>query len=187
MKILKRALQGDLLKFADPEFRKIDQIVAMNGQRLQSLNCQVRTASDQRQLLGQIMAQPLPASSSIQLPFYTDFGPHIFVGEAVFINRDCLFVDLGGIYLADGVLIGPRTTILTVNHSESKITRRDIQCRPVHIAENAWIGANVTILPGVTIHENAIVGAGSVVTKDIPADSVVVGTPAKVIRKIAES
>lgn len=95
-----------------------------------------------------------------------------------------MFVDLGGIYLADGTLIGPGAMLITVNHVEDPAHRRDVYAKPVHIEKNAWIGAKAMILSGVTVGENAIVGAGSIVTKDVPANMVVVGSPARVLRRV---
>lgn len=91
-------------------------------------------------------------------------------------------MDLGGVTIDDDVLIGPRVTLISVNHVENPRQRRNLITKSVHIKRHAWLGANVTVLPGVTIGENAIVGAGSVVTKNVPDNTVVVGNPAKKLR-----
>lgn len=93
-------------------------------------------------------------------------------------------VDLGGIFIEDHVLIGPMSRIITVNHLVDPSQRRGLEVQAVRIKKNAWIGANVTVLPGVTIGENSIVAADSTVTKDVPANVIVAGTPAKVIKLI---
>lgn len=90
--------------------------------------------------------------------------------------------DMGGVVIEDDVSIAANTQILTNNHDEQQ--HRILLCKPVVIKKNAWIGAGVTILPGVTIGENAIVGAASVVTKDVPANTIVVGNPARVMREV---
>ena len=95
-----------------------------------------------------------------------------------------MFTDLGGITLEDHVLIGPRANLLTVNHPQDPKQRRSLIVKPITIKRNAWIGAAATILPGVTVGENAIVGANALVTKDVPANTVVGGNPAKVIKEI---
>ena len=95
-----------------------------------------------------------------------------------------MFTDLGGITLEDNVLIAPRVNILTVNHPESPAERRGVILAPVTVKKNAWIGAGATILPGVTVGENAIVAAGAVVSKDVPANTIVGGIPAKVLKTI---
>lgn len=91
-----------------------------------------------------------------------------------------MMVDLGGITIEDDVLIGPGVYLISVNHHH----RKELELKPVLIKKNAWIGAKATILPGVTVGENAVVAAGAVVTKDVPANTVVAGMPAKVIKKI---
>lgn len=117
-------------------------------------------------------------------PFYTDCGKNISIGKNVFINSGCKFQDQGGITIEDGVLIGHNVTLLTLNHEEDPACRQNLHAAPITIGRNAWLGANVTVLPGVSIGEGSIVGAGAVVTKDVPANAVVVGVPAKVIKTI---
>ena len=116
------------------------------------------------------------------LPFYTDFGKHIKFGKNIFINIGVMFTDLGGITIEDKVLIGPGAKLLSVNHSIDPEKRRGIIASPILIKENAWIGANATILPGVTVGKNSIVAAGAVVTEDVPDNVIVGGVPAKIIK-----
>ena len=106
------------------------------------------------------------------------------MGQGVFINTGCTMQDQGGIFIGDGALLGHHCTIATLNHEPDPARRRDLIPRPVHIGKNVWIGANVTILPGVTIGDNAVIAAGAVVARDVPADTVAAGVPAKVIRRI---
>ena len=108
------------------------------------------------------------------------------VGKGVFINSGCKFQDQGGIYIGDGALIGHNTVLATLNHGLLPEERHDLIPKPINIGKNVWIGSNSTILPGVTIGDNAVIGAGSVVTKDIPENMMAVGSPAKVIRSIFE-
>ncbi len=117
-------------------------------------------------------------------PFYTDCGKNIKTGKNVFINACCRFQDQGGITIGDNVLIGHNTTIATLNHDLNPEHRANLTPAPVKIGNSVWIGADCTILPGVTIHDGAVIGAGSVVTKDIPKNSIAVGNPAKVIKSI---
>ncbi|WP_306106435.1 acyltransferase, partial [Klebsiella michiganensis] len=107
-------------------------------------------------------------------------------GKNIFINRAAMFVDLGGIIIEDNVLIGPRVNLLSVNHPELPMKRRGVLLAPITIKKFAWLGAGVTVLPGITIGENAIVAANATVTKDVPANAIVAGTPAKIIRWIQE-
>lgn len=131
-----------------------------------------------------ITGQDIDESVVISLPFYTDFGCHISFGKDIFINQNVTFVDLGGITIEDKVLIGPGCRLVTVNHIEDPAKRRGLMIQPVTLKENAWLGANVTVLPGVTIGRNSIVAADSTVTKDVPDNVIVAGTPAKVMREV---
>lgn len=118
----------------------------------------------------------------ILTPFQLDFGNQTKLGKGVFINHSFIGSAAGGIQIDDDVQIAPGVTILTVNHDFYE--RNVCICKPVHIEKGAWIGAKATILPGVTIGENAIVGAGSVVTKNVAPNTVVAGNPAKVIKTL---
>ena len=125
----------------------------------------------------------------IELPFYANWGgAHVHLGNNVYANFNLTLVDDGHIYIGDYVMIGPNVTIATPNHPIlPELRLKALQYnKDVHIEENVWIGANVTILPGVTIGKNSVIGAGSVVVKDIPSNTVAVGNPCKVIRKISE-
>ena len=117
-------------------------------------------------------------------PFYTDCGKNIKIGKNVFINACCRFQDQGGIEIGDGSLIGHNTTIATLNHDFNPDKRANLHPSPVKIGKNVWIGSDSTILPGVEIGDGAIIGAGSVVTKNVPANSIAVGSPARVIKQI---
>ena len=115
-------------------------------------------------------------------PLYINYGKHINIGKNVFINFDCTFLALGGITIEDDVLIGPKVSLITENHPIKPKERKGLIGKPIFIKKNAWIGANATILPGVTIGENAIVAAGAVVSKDVPENTIVGGVPAKFIK-----
>jgi acetyltransferase-like isoleucine patch superfamily enzyme len=117
-------------------------------------------------------------------PFNTDCGKNIHIGENVFINSGCKMQDQGGIYIGDDVLIGHNACLLTINHDFDPDSRADMHPAPIHIENKAWLGSNVTVLPGVTIGEGAIVAAGAVVTKDVEAGTIVGGVPAKFIKNV---
>ena len=116
-------------------------------------------------------------------PFYTDFGRNIRVGRNVFINHACEFMDRGGITIEDDVLIGPKVNLI-ISHPLDPTTRRSTYCAPIVIKKGAWLGAAVSVMPGVTIGENAVVAANAVVTRDVPDNAVVGGAPARVIKHI---
>lgn len=121
---------------------------------------------------------------TIFTPIYINYGKHINMGKNVFINFDCTFLALGGITIEDDVLIGPKVSLITENHPLNPHQRKGLTAKPIHIKKNAWIGANATILPGVTIGKNAVVAAGAVVSKNVPDNTIVGGIPAKMIKTI---
>lgn len=176
-------IDAGLVSWTSETATGVDAIVARVGQHLTTFN-QSPSADDQNRSLAAILGYQLPKSSHVNPPFQTDFGRHTFIGQNVFINRDVMLVDLGGVFIEDNALIGPRAMIISVNHREKPAHRRDLILKSVHIKKGAWIGAGAKVLPGVTVGENAIVGAGAIVTHDVPANMVVAGAPAKVIRPI---
>lgn len=122
----------------------------------------------------------------VEQPFYFCHGTNIEIGEECYLNFGCSFIDDTKIIIGNKVAFGPSVTIATVGHPIHPEYRRLMYGNPVTIEDNCWIGANVTICPGVTIGKNSVIGAGSVVTKNIPANSVAVGNPCSVIREINE-
>ncbi len=137
-----------------------------------------------RELLAQLIGKPVHESVTVFPPFYADFGKNITLGERIFINSGCKFQDQGGVVIGDHCLIGHNTVLATLNHDLDPGKRADMHPASITIGRNVWIGANVTVLPGVTIGDDAVVAAASVVTKDVPARSVVVGSPARVVRTV---
>ena len=116
--------------------------------------------------------------------FHCDCGQNIRVGDNFLANYNVTILDRAAVEIGSNVLIAPGSVLTTVNHSLSPQRRLDNQCRalPIRIADNVWIGANCTILPGVRIGENAVIAAGAVVTKDVPPNAIVAGVPAKLLR-----
>lgn len=137
-------------------------------------------------LFSRIIGKPVDASFRMFPPFYTECGKNIFIGKNVFINCGCHFQDQGGIYIGDDVLIGSYVVLATINHGQAPKDRGNNYPAPIHIGNKVWIGSHATILPGVTIGENAVIAAGAVVTKDVPANAIVGGVPAKIIKTIEE-
>jgi len=121
---------------------------------------------------------------SVFTPVYINYGKNLNIGKNVFINFDCTFLTLGGITIEDDVLIGPKVSLITENHPLEPQHRKGLTGKSIVIRKNAWIGASATILPGVTIGENAVVAAGAVVSKDVPDHVVVRGVPAKILKTI---
>lgn len=137
-----------------------------------------------RELLAQLTGRQVDESVTLFPPVTADFGKNITLGERVFINSGCRFQDQGGVTIGDDSLIGHNTVLATLDHGIHPDHRGDMDPAPIVIGRNVWIGANVTILKGVTVGDNAIVAAASVVTKDVPADAIVVGSPARVVRSV---
>ena len=122
----------------------------------------------------------------IEPPLYFCYGKHISIGKGTYINVNCNFIDDGPITIGEGCLFGPAVTIATVGHPINPNYRAYMYADGVTIGNNVWVGGGVTICPGVTIGENSVIGAGSVVVHDIPANSIAVGNPARVLRQINE-
>lgn len=137
-----------------------------------------------RDLLHQITASEIDESVAVFTPLYINYGKNTKIGKNVFINFDCVFLDLGGITIEDNVLIAPKVSLLSEGHPVNPNERQSLVPGPIHIKKNAWIGAGATILPGVTIGENAVVASGAVVSKDVNANTVVGGIPARHIKNI---
>lgn len=181
--IFERLRGGELIRLDDPEYSKINEVVIRTIALNNRLN-QVGEINEVRGILGEIIGTEVHETTTIFPPFYTNFGRFTHLGKHVFINHACSFLDMGGITLEDHVLIGPRVNLVTENHPLNPEDRRALITKPIVIKRNAWIGAGATILPGVTIGENAVVAAGSVVSKDVAANTVVGGVPAKFIKYI---
>lgn len=181
--IFERLRSGELVELTDPEFFKINELVARTLALTPALNSATSIEAVRKQL-AEITGTPIDDTTVIFAPFYTNLGRFIKIGKHVFINHACSFLDMGGITLEDHVLIGPRVNLVTENHPLEPGSRRGMLCKPILIKRNAWIGAGATILPGVTVGENAVVAAGAVVSKNVADNTVVGGIPAKVLKHI---
>lgn len=145
-------------------------------------------ADEVRVLFSELTGKALDSSVVLIPPFYTTGGEEIHVGRNVFINQNCTFYDLGGIHIADDVMIGPNVSIITSGHPLEPSQRRSVTIgKRIVIERNVWIAAGATIIGGVTVGENSVVAAGSVVTRDVPPHSLVGGNPARFIRRIDDS
>ena len=138
------------------------------------------------ELMSELTGTQVDKSFSLFPPFYTDCGKNLHIGKNVFINSGCRFQDQGGITIGDGSLIGHNAVFATLNHDQNPSRRGNLHPAPIKLGRNVWIGANATICPGVTIGDGAIVAAGAVVTKNVEANTVVAGIPAKKIKEIIE-
>jgi len=142
-------------------------------------------ADEIRTLFSELIGKTVDDSFLLLPPFYTAGGREITIGRNVFVNQNCTFYDLDGLEIADDVMIGPNVSIITTGHPLDPSTRRAVTIgKPIVIERNVWIAAGATIIGGVTVGENSVVAAGSVVTKDVPPNTLVGGNPAQVIRSI---
>lgn len=139
---------------------------------------------DYREVIEQLIPG-IPVSSTVCPPFHCDHGTGIVIGENVFINYNCTMLDSAYIHIGNNVLIGPNCQFYTPQHPFDFLERRQPQetAYPITIGDDTWIGGGVIVLPGVNIGERCIIGAGAVVTKDIPNDSIAMGNPARVKAK----
>jgi acetyltransferase-like isoleucine patch superfamily enzyme len=189
--IFERLRNGETISPNHPEaFKLRDASFATKG-----LLVQLNNSSDPieiRGLLSQITGSAIDESVAVFTPLYINYGKNTInygknteIGKNVFINFDCVFLDLGGITIEDNVLIAPKVSLLSEEHPVSPNERGSLVPGHIHIKKNAWIGAGATILPGVTVGENVVVAAGAVVSKDVPANTIVGGIPAKHIKSIS--
>ncbi|HIU39081.1 MAG TPA: sugar O-acetyltransferase [Candidatus Limisoma intestinavium] len=148
------------------------------------INNSYHSQEELRALFSKLFGKPVDSTFRVFPPFYTDFGKNITIGRNVFINACCHFQDHGGVTLGDGCLIGHNVVFATLNHDLNPHRRAFMMPAPIVLGKNVWIGSNSTILQGVTIGDGAVVAAGAVVTKDVPANAVVGGVPAKYLRSV---
>lgn len=180
--IFERLRNGETVSPTDPEAHKMREASFETKKLLTQMN-NATDPDEIRKLLGRITDSKIDISTTLFTPLYINYGKHTKIGENVFINFNCVFLDLGGIVIEDNVLIAPNVNLLSEGHPIEPENRHSLVPKEIHIKRNAWIGAGATILQGVTIGENSVVAAGAVVSADVPDNTVVGGIPAKVIRQ----
>ena len=168
-----------------PEFREeYDSAILECGLKVQRYNCTAMTSvKEMRDAFSDISGKGIPEDSVVIFPFRCDLGFNISIGRDVLVNYNCTFLDTAKISIGDHTKIGPDCHLVTAVHPKDHMERRThiVRGAPITIGEDCWLGANVTVLPGVRIGDRCIIGAGSVVTKDVPDDSVWAGNPARPI------
>ncbi|RIV41860.1 sugar O-acetyltransferase [Flagellimonas pelagia] len=184
--IFQRLLNGETVPFNDPDYFKIREASLDTRKLVSQLNRTIDPV-EIRYILGQITGTKIDDTVGVFTPIFINHGKNLKLGKNVFINFDCTFLDLGGITIEDQVLIGPKVSVLSEGHPIDPAKRQSLSTAPILIKKNAWIGANSTILKGVTIGENSIVAAGSLVNKDVPDNVIVGGVPAKILKNIDKS
>ena len=179
-----RMAEGGRVAAGSPVHEKMHALAAEARRVTAKLNRGFRSQKSVRKLFFKLTGGEEDETFCLFPPFYTDCGKNIRVGKDVFINAGCCFQDQGGVEIGDGCLIGQQVVIATLNHAFEPGRRKDMTPARVKLGKRVWVGAHATILPGVTIGDNAVVAAGAVVTRDVPANVVVAGVPAKMIKTI---
>lgn len=178
-------LAGELYKASGIHAENGDKVGKRLAQEINQMDVRNRDGiiDLERQLFGKT-----PEHFYVTPPVYVDYGRHIEIGNHFFANMNCIFLDVNKIIIGDHVMFGPAVSLYTAGHPiDFEVRIEDLEFGlPIVIEDNVWVGGSATILGGVTIGKNAIVGAGAVVTKDVPANSIVAGNPAKVIRMITD-
>ena len=178
-----KMLSGQIYNACDPDLvRELNEVKVL----CQRYNNLLPTDFESRKQLIRELLGHSDDDTFINQPFYCDYGKHILVGKRFFANFCLTILDEALVTFGDDCFVGPNVSIYTACHSTDPVERnsRKEWAKPVSIGNNVWLGGNVTILPGVTIGDNCTIGAGSVVTRDIPSDSVAAGNPARVIKKL---
>lgn len=184
MNVFEKLKSGIAVDMHSEEYRPCVEELHRTYKALHRLNSAEPLSQEQTDALNDLFAGESPAGLGLFTPVQIDFPKQMTFGNHVFINHSFTAMSIGGIDIGNNVQIGPHVTIVTDNHDFDD--RYVLKCRKVTIENNVWIGAEAKIMPGVTIGENAVVAGGAVVTKDVPANAIVGGNPAKVIKYIHE-
>lgn len=186
MTIQEKQHNGEIYQPMDEEITR-QQMIYLDNLRLYNEIPHVQM--DRREAMLRQMFAEVGEGCYIESPFYANFGGHhVHLGNNVYTNFNLTLVDDTHIYIGDCTMIGPNVTIATAGHPiEPGLRSRGLQYNmPVHIGKNCWLGAGVIVMPGVTIGDNTVIGAGSIVTRDIPSNVVAVGNPCRVMRPVGE-
>lgn len=182
MNIFTKIANGEAVDMRSPEYRPVIEELNRADDALYDVNHTRPRTPEHQAALDKLFDGQYPTSLGIFSPFQIDFPLQMKFGKNVFINHSFTAMSIAGIEIGDNTQIGPHVSIVTDNHD---LTHRTIlKCHPVKIGRNVWIGANALILPGVHVGDNSVIAGGAVVTKDVPANVVVAGTPAKIIKQL---
>ena len=182
--IFAKDLSGEMVSPNEPGYDELITDIFATMKTATEMNTGYHTPGVVHEYMGRIWGKELDASTTILPPLYIDYGKPVTIGKGCFIQQCCTFFGRGGITIGNEVFIGPKVNLITINHDVNPENRSATYGRPIVIEDKVWIGINSTILPGVKVGYGAIVGAGSVVTKDVPAMTIVAGNPVRIIKKI---
>lgn len=177
-----RMLAGDPYRADDPE------LVAEHGRAVrltEEYNATLADDPGRRRILGELLGS-FGSDSVVRTPFRCDYGSNLHIGARTFVNFGLIALDAAAITIGDDVQLGPNVQLLTPTHPVDPDDRRDRweAAEPIVIGDNVWLGGGVIVLPGVTIGADTVIGAGAVVTSDLPAGVVAVGNPARIVREV---
>lgn len=181
--IFNRLKNRECVSFSDKEYHLIPEACKETRKLISKLNLAEEDA-EITEILSEITGSAVHETVRIFTPFYINYGKNTSFGKNIFINFRCTFLDLGGIEIGDNVMLAPGVKLLSEGHPVEPKNRQYLTTGKITIKKNVWIGANATVLPGVTIGENSVVASGAVVSKDVPANVVVGGIPAKILKNI---
>lgn len=181
--IIRRLRNGETISRDDLDFHVLLERYRFARNIIPRLNACTDDES-RNAVFKELLGYELDPSVIINPPFFTDWGMFITIGRNTFINSNCTLLDQGGIDIGENVMFGPGVSVISSGHPPEPEKRGNAMNRKVTIGDNVWVGANATILPGVTVGCNSVIGACAVVTKDVPPNTVVVGNPARVLKKL---
>ena len=184
MDIFEKLKNGEAVDMHSPEYRPVVEELHRTYKALHHLNSAEPLSEQQSDALNELFDGNVPEGLGLFTPVQIDFPKQMTFGNHVFINHSFTAMSIGGITIGNNVQIGPHVTIVTDNHD--LYDRYVLRCRSVVLEDNVWVGAGASIMPGVRVGKNAVIAGGAVVTKDVPANTIVGGSPAKVIREIPE-
>ena len=182
--IFEKDLSGEMVSPNDPGYDELIGDIFTTIRKATEMNTGYRTPEEVHGFMTEILGKRLPQSTTVLPPFYIDYGKPVSIGEDCFIQQCCTFFGRCGITIGNGVFIGPKVNLITINHDTDPENRSATYGKPIVIEDKVWIGINSTVLPGVRIGYGSIIGANSVVTKAVPPMTIVAGNPARVIKKI---
>lgn len=182
--IFAKDLNGEMVSPNDAGYEELIADIFTTMKTATEMNTGYRTPEEVHEFMGRILGKPLDGSTTVLPPLYIDYGKPVTIGKGCFIQQCCTFFGRGGITIGNDVFIGPKVNLITINHDVNPNNRSATYGKRIVIEDKVWIGINATILPGVKIGYGAIIGAGSVVTKDVEPMTIVAGNPARFIKKI---
>lgn len=182
--IFDRDLRGEMVSPDDPGYELLITDIFDTMKIATEMNTGYRTPEEVHEFMERILDKPLDETTTVLPPLYIDYGKPVTIGKRCFIQQCCTFFGRGGIEIGDDVFIGPKCNLITINHDVNPDNRSATFGKPIRIEDKVWLGINATVLPGVTLGYGCIVGANSVVTKDVPPMTIVAGNPARIIKKI---